>query len=480
MRHSQRANDPLLQVWVICEGDGEIESAHCTCMAGLGEVCSHVGALLFYLESGFCVKKTCTQTDCRWKEPRLVETIPYAQIMDITFTKPKSLLSCNRKRGAHLYDDEVQVFNLPQPSCPLLAEGSVVNLELTIDSVDSQPIAQPEFIIDSDIILDSEPTAEVESSTVECSVAVSESPSVVQSEATVFEMGTSPATEFIENEELLLAGSPSVSHKDDKKQVSFFSDVLQRIPSDEEQAAFLSSIAKFKPVICSIVSPFSDEFKPVAPVNNLPFSLNNLYQAQNEELAYSELIAVCEQIKLSITEEEVAAIEAATRDQSKNLAWFNQRAGRITASVMKSVCATDPGNPSQSLVKRICYPDENRFFSQATKWGCEHENVAKTAYINIMKASHKGFVCKDSGLVVSTTHPFIGASPDGSVHCECCGSGVLEIKCPYCIRSDEPSSAPYLVDGKLDESHMYFYQVQTQLYVCSASLCRFCSGNICQ
>ena len=57
VRHSQRANDTPLVTWVICEGDGVIESAHCTCMAGLGEVCSHVGALLFYLESASRVNK---------------------------------------------------------------------------------------------------------------------------------------------------------------------------------------------------------------------------------------------------------------------------------------------------------------------------------------------------------------------------------------------------------------------------------------
>ena len=98
---TQHPNEPLLKVWVLCKDDGAIESAYCTCIAGLGEVCSHVGAILFYLESVFCVTKTCTQTDCRWKEPRLVEAMPYARIMDIPFTKPKSLISCNRKRGAH-------------------------------------------------------------------------------------------------------------------------------------------------------------------------------------------------------------------------------------------------------------------------------------------------------------------------------------------------------------------------------------------
>ena len=484
MRHSQRANEPLLRVWVICEDDGVIESAHCTCMAGLSEVCSHMGAILFYLESAFRVAKTCTQTDCKWKKPRLVETIPYARIMDIPFTKPKSLISCNRKRGAHLYSDEFPVVDLPQPSYSLVAAASIVHPE----PVDTEPVEDHEPIIDPEPIVDSKSIVETEPSAMETSVAVAVSLSIIELEspavepdleATVDETQPSPATTCTWNEELLLDESPSGSCMVDKRKGSFLSDVLQCIPTDEEQTKFLTNIAKFKPVICSIVSPLSDDFKHISPVNNLPPCLKDLYQAQNEELTYSELIAVCEQTKLTITEEEVAIIEATTRNQAKNTAWFNQRAGRITASVMKSVCATDSGNPAQSVIQRICYPDENKFFSQATKWGCEHESLAKTAYTNIMQVSHRGFVFKDSGLVVSTNHPFIAASPDGIINCECCGPGVLEIKCPYCVRNDEPSNAPYLDNGKLGRNHMYFYQVQTQIYVCSANYADFVVATFC-
>ncbi len=28
-------------------------------------------------------------------------------------------------------------------------------------------------------------------------------------------------------------------------------------------------------------------------------------------------------------------------------------------------------------------------------------------------------------------HNYIGASPDGIINCTCCGTGVLEVKCPY-------------------------------------------------
>ena len=140
------------------------------------------------------------------------------------------------------------------------------------------------------------------------------------------------------------------------------------------------------------------------PVNNLPPCLQDLYQAHNEELTYSELIVVCEQTKLSITEEEVATIEPATRNQIKNMAWFNQQAGRITASVMKSVCATDPGNPALSLIRHICYPDGNRFFSEATKLGCEHENSAKTVLTSWRHLTENLFVKTADLLLVQPTH----------------------------------------------------------------------------
>ena len=51
VRHSQRKNDPPIPVWIICSKDGTEICAHCIgCMAGLGECCSHVASVLFYIE----------------------------------------------------------------------------------------------------------------------------------------------------------------------------------------------------------------------------------------------------------------------------------------------------------------------------------------------------------------------------------------------------------------------------------------------
>lgn len=51
VKHSQKLNLKPLHCWLVVDHNGIVLCAHCTCMAGLGEVCSHVGAALFALES---------------------------------------------------------------------------------------------------------------------------------------------------------------------------------------------------------------------------------------------------------------------------------------------------------------------------------------------------------------------------------------------------------------------------------------------
>ena len=57
---------------------------HCTCMAGAGEVCAHVGALLFTAEGNMEMKRrqSCTSLPCSWLPPRhqLVPAIKVAEI----------------------------------------------------------------------------------------------------------------------------------------------------------------------------------------------------------------------------------------------------------------------------------------------------------------------------------------------------------------------------------------------------------------
>ena len=54
-------------------------------------MCSHVAAVLFFLETStrFQGKATCTQEQCQWVIPSYQKNIPYAPVKDLDFTSAK-------------------------------------------------------------------------------------------------------------------------------------------------------------------------------------------------------------------------------------------------------------------------------------------------------------------------------------------------------------------------------------------------------
>jgi hypothetical protein len=58
-------------------------------------------------------------------------------------------------------------------------------------------------------------------------------------------------------------------------------------------------------------------------------------------------------------------VEEKTREQRKSRVWFDQRAGRVTASVFLEAART---KNSSSLIKRICYPQSSHFSTEATRY----------------------------------------------------------------------------------------------------------------
>ena len=61
--HSQRLRATPLKPWIIAEKEGKILSGHCDCMAGLGETCTHVSALLFYVDTTVRIRDSKTVTE---------------------------------------------------------------------------------------------------------------------------------------------------------------------------------------------------------------------------------------------------------------------------------------------------------------------------------------------------------------------------------------------------------------------------------
>ena len=90
-----------LHPWSIVENNGNILCAHCNCMAGLGDCCSHVGAVLFYVEFAVNLRdsKTCTKE----KAYRLLpgyKKVEYKPVADIDFTSAITLHQNMKKQAA--------------------------------------------------------------------------------------------------------------------------------------------------------------------------------------------------------------------------------------------------------------------------------------------------------------------------------------------------------------------------------------------
>ena len=345
-------------------------------MAGLGEACSHIAAILYLLEtlSRMQETRTCTQEECQWVIPSYLKTAEYLPIKEIDFTS---------------------------------ARGKKRKLDDMIDGKETQQKADPKVVVTGKRSTESELA-------------------------------------------LLYEGL---------------------------------SCGGTKPGVLSLIPKHSDMYVPKSLCDGFPKPLCSLKQPCYTQMSYPELLAECECISLDISKEMAEKVKKATRSQSNSKLWFTYRAGRITASRMKAVCRTDSSNPSQSLIKTICYPEAFKFVTAATKWGCKHEKEAKELYFRANKEKHSDFSIAESGLVINPMWPHIGASPDGIISCTCHGVGVLEIKCPYCHRgtdiesaADNPNFCLVKIDGKLhlDNTHAYYYQVQCQLYVCDVAYGDFC------
>ena len=70
VRHSQTLTLPPLKVWIATYSSGELMCARCTCMAGIGEACTHNATLLFTAEANTQIKAqfSCTSLPCSCSE----------------------------------------------------------------------------------------------------------------------------------------------------------------------------------------------------------------------------------------------------------------------------------------------------------------------------------------------------------------------------------------------------------------------------
>jgi len=89
-------------------------------MASLGETCTHIASVLFYLEASARLhgtSKTCTEESYKWIIPSYLKEVQYLPIKDIDFTlaRGKKRNLDDQIKAVDVEDVEVEASELEQP-----------------------------------------------------------------------------------------------------------------------------------------------------------------------------------------------------------------------------------------------------------------------------------------------------------------------------------------------------------------------------
>ncbi|XP_057693346.1 uncharacterized protein LOC130916556 [Corythoichthys intestinalis] len=261
----------------------------------------------------------------------------------------------------------------------------------------------------------------------------------------------------------------------------------QVLPPPQDYTDFYRKLhsSGVKPVVLSVLPDYCEEFVPKTVNLDLPKPMSSLFMETHVSKSLDELTVEASTImtNMKIDDSQISAIEQITREQSTTKSWFLYQAGRITASNFKAASQTKIENPCYSLIQRICYPDAFKFTTEATRYGRSHEWKVRKDYEMFTKPKHRDMKVTESGFFIHKEFPYIGASPDSLVKCDCCGEGLLEIKCSFSHKDSTIESAIQdknfcieFVDGhfRLKADHTYMYQIQCLLAVTGRSYCDLC------
>ncbi|XP_065919203.1 uncharacterized protein [Dysidea avara] len=432
---SQKSPSETHKAWIIVQKeDGQVMTGHCTCKAGRGEVCSHVAAILFKVETACRLvynNPTCTSMPCQWNQSFATNVDP-ALVVDINFIKPdhnKRNESVPCSSAATSQSSGLQILQQP--------EADVCSLYQALQ------VVVPGACIFTSISEESE--VDVNSTT----TAVTCRPQPDDASVTMATVSDRQCDHVND----LSSGTPD----DGSVPVLMVNSTGDEVA--EDQAEHVGN------------SGSSNE-------DLMPAPLTALHQAEYEQMDDEELLKEAERLfcEMSISNIEADAIRDATVAQHDCVAWTQHQNGRLTASLFHDVFVRKPTTNPELLVKKIMgYEQNDLSHIPAIRWGVQNESVARVQYASIMSAEHNNFTCNLTGLWINSLYPHLGVSPDGVTSCSCHGQGLLEIKCPYSARNAEfltSETCCFLTDaGYLNKKHRYYTQIQGQLMISGLLFC---------
>lgn len=185
--------------------------------------------------------------------------------------------------------------------------------------------------------------------------------------------------------------------------------------------------------------------------------------------------------KLMIDEDKINEVEKATRQQAECDKWKDERCYRFTASRFNLIRKRKRNH--DNFAQTLMHPKP--FTSKYVDHGRKYEPVALLEYEKFMQSRKTPVKVLPSGLVISKSHPILGATPDAKVVDIGCMDhfGLAEVKCPqtkFNVTPLEACSDPDFfmektsnTSCKLKENHAYYAQVQGQMGVTGARWCDF-------
>ena len=164
-------------------------------------------------------------------------------------------------------------------------------------------------------------------------------------------------------------------------------------------------------------------------------------------------------------------LEECPRLQSQSQLWFEHRVGRITASKFAAVSRASVDPPPSCLIKQLIETSQSLCHVPAIQWGVDHEDVARTAYLELTDQNHISLKYSATGLHLNPSFPHLGASPDGLINCECYGTGIIEIKCPFKHRDKSPQDVqdPHFTYSQMKRGNCTFHITMSTIARCKDS-----------
>ena len=141
VRHSYSSSTAPLKPWALLKLNGSVICGHCTCMAGQGETCSHVGAILYWLETRVRVREqtACTSQENTWMAPTAMKDAPYLRLNEIDFTTAEKKMKGHKDKLSFHHtesaiapptDDEMSHFLLDIQRIGKKANHIIINITL--------------------------------------------------------------------------------------------------------------------------------------------------------------------------------------------------------------------------------------------------------------------------------------------------------------------------------------------------------------